>query len=464
MRRVSIFLGLLLAFAATGNAFAQSSKSTPPATAAKAAVGAASAAGDDGLIPYAKFTKDATAQRGLFTIWRAKDGSVALELRPDQFNADFIELGVPVNGIGEGIFSGLTDLQGCRIIRFVKQDHRVAVLFPTTRFLARPNSPEAAAVDAGVANSVAGVAKVLSIDDDTGNVVFDASPFLQDLTDVADYLTLLNGGRDVNPLGSYRMDQQQTYFGTTKAFPENVTLVAHQTFSTMNPANIDLMPDPRNIEIQLQYDIAALPKDDAYMPRYYDDRVGYFVNAHDDFSSDDTFDKSANYIVRFNVQPSDPSKRVSPAKQPVVYYLSNTIPMRYRAPIRKALLTWNKAFLPLGISNVVVVKDQPNDPSFDPDDIRYNVVRWLAETEGGFAEAQLLYNPYTGEMIKSGIVIDSDLMRFGKFDYPLLVKGDTADSDQPHVNPARCDRRRLRRRRARAVLVWPCGALHYGNG
>ena len=59
-----------------------------------------------------------------------------------------------------------------------------------------------------------------------------------------------------------------------------------------------------------------------------------------------------------------------------------------REPIsRKALLTWNKAFERIGIRAIalVEVRDQPSDPSFDPDDIRYNVVRWLTETQGGFA-------------------------------------------------------------------------------
>lgn len=374
------------------------------------------------MLPYAKFTDGATAQHGLFTIWR-KDGNVAIELRPDQFNTDYVELGVPINGIGGGgLFSGITDLQNCRILRFVKQDNRVAILFPTTRFLATPNSPEADAVAAGTADTVAGVAKVISVDEATGDVVFDASPLLADVTDVADALTQVNGGHLLNPMGSYRLDPMQSYFGDTKAFPDNVVIVANQTFSTLNPQYIDVVPDGRNIQIHLQYNIAALPKDDGYMPRYYDDRVGYFVNAHADFSTDDTFNKDANYIVRWNMQPSDPAKRVSPAKNPIVYYLSDTIPVRYRPAIRKALLTWNKAFLPLGISNAVEVKDQPNDPSFDPDDIRYNVVRWLAMEQGGFAEAQLLYNPYTGEMIKSGVVIDSDLMRYGKFDYPVLVQ------------------------------------------
>jgi hypothetical protein len=434
VKRVTLFLSLIFGLCAAAPALAQNGATLSPAAAAAAAA-AAKAAASSNLMPYEKFTEGATAERGLFTIWRTKDGNVAFELSPKQFNTDFVELGIPVNGIGSGLstfFSGITDLQNCRTIRFVKQDNRVAVLFPSTRFLAQPNTPEENAVIAGSPMSVAGIAKVLSIDEKTGDVVFDASPFLQDLTDVADYLTFLNGGHPLtlNPMGSYRMDPMGSYFGDTKAFPQNVTLAVNQTFSTMNPEFIDTPADPRNLQIEIKYNIAAIPQDDTYMPRLYDDRVGYFVNAHDNFSSDDTFNKEANYIVRWNVQPSNPSQRMSPAKHPVVYYLSNTIPVRYRAPIRKALLTWNQAFLPLGISNVVEVKDQPaNDPNFDPDDVRYNVVRWLAETEGGFAEAQLLYNPNTGEMIKSGIVIDSDLMRFGKFDYPTYV--------QPGAEPGR---------------------------
>ncbi|HEV2261310.1 MAG TPA: zinc-dependent metalloprotease, partial [Candidatus Rubrimentiphilum sp.] len=359
---------------------------------------------------YAKFTEAATAQRGLFTIWRAKDGSVAFELTPQQFDQNFVELGIPVNGIGEGLFSGITDLQNCQIVRFTRQDNRVAILFPTTRFLAHPGSPEALAVAAGTANSVVGVSKVIAVDDKTGNVVFDASPFLQDVTNIAEFLTELNGGRTLNPMGSYRLDSQQSYFGQTKAFPDNVILDANQTFSTLNPQYIDVPADARNLQIQVQYNIAVMPVDH-YMPRLYDDRVGYFVNAHNDFSSDNSFNKDANYIVRWN-----------PDKFPITYYLSNTIPNRYRDAIRTALIRWNPAFRRVGISTAVVVKDQPNDASFDPDDIRYNVIRWLTEEQGGFAEAQLLYNPLTGEMMKSGVVIDSDLMRYGKFDYPVLIQ------------------------------------------
>lgn len=403
-----LYLGAILALAMTG--VAPAAEKTAPAPAAAPAPASTG-------VPYEKFIDGATAQRGLFTIWR-KDGQVALELTPQQLGKDYVELGVPINGIGQGLFSGLTDLQNCRILRFERHDNRVAVLMPSTVFLAKPGTPDALSVAAGTTSTVVGIAKVLSEDSKTGNVVFDASPFLQDVTDVADLLTALNGGRQLNPMGAYRQDQQQSYFADSKAFPDNVVIDVNQTFSTANPMLIDTVPDARNIAIKMQYDIATLPEDQSYMPRIADERVGYFENGHLNFSGDNAFSKDLNYIARWNIKPG----------HPVTYYLSNTIPTRYRQPVREALLAWNGPFARIGVPNAVIVKDQPTDPSFDPDDIRYNVVRWLSEKQGGFAEAQLLYNPYTGEMIKSGIVIDSDLMRFGKFDYPVLVQPQVADA------------------------------------
>jgi hypothetical protein len=101
------------------------------------------------------------------------------------------------------------------------------------------------------------------------------------------------------------------------------------------------------------------------------------------------------------------------AGNPMVYYLSNTIPFEYRQPIKDALLTWNKAFEKIGIKDAVVVRDQPNDPSWDPDDIRVNVVHWLTQAyNGGYAQAGTVFDPRTGQILKTSIVIDSDLVRF----------------------------------------------------
>jgi len=61
-------------------------------------------------------------------------------------------------------------------------------------------------------------------------------------------------------------------------------------------------------------------------------------------------------------------------------------------------------------------QDQPTDPAWDPDDIRYNTIRWLTEANGGgFLEAQIEWDPRTGEIFRGGVLIDSDFVRYSKF-------------------------------------------------
>jgi len=380
-----------------------------------------------GLVPYAALAKMAQPQPGLFTVWQ-RNGRVMLELRPEQFNRDFVETAVPINGLG-GYFitSGQTDFQEARIVRFVRtSDRTVAIVWPHTRFMATPDTPIANSVRASTSDSVMTIAKVMSIDPLSGDVVFDVSGLLGDVMNMTDVLNQTIADPD-NPQTHYRLDPERTYFGPAKAFPKNVLIEADQTFASFKPAVIDTVPDPRSVQIKVHYNLAELPASPDYMPRLFDDRVGYWDNAHVDFSRDYRRDNRVHYILRWDVQPTDPTARISPAKRPIVYYLSNTIPQQYRGAIRDALLTWNRAFERIGISNAVVVKDQPNDTSWDPDDIRYNVVRWLSESNnGGFAEAQVLYNPYTGQIFRSQIVVDSDLMRFGKLEYLDLTQPEHA--------------------------------------
>lgn len=375
-------------------------------------------------VPYADFTKTAQVQHGLFNIWR-KDGKVYLELTAKQLDTDFIQTAVPRNGIGGYFFfNGSTDFAPARLIRFSRVDDKIAIAWPNTYFIAPPGSPAATAVSQTFAPSLVDVAPIASIDDATGNIVFDASPFLGDIMDVA--TALKNSLNIQSPENAYRLDPLRTYFGPTKAFPDNVLIEADQTFASESPNVVDNVPDPRSLQIKVDYNIASAPDNSDYMPRLADDRVGYFDNTHLDFGNDNARSRDVRYIIRWNVQPSDPSKPMSPSKHPLVFYLSNSIPVEYRPAVHDALLTWNKAFARVGVSDAVIVKDQPDpsvDPTWDPDDIRYNVVRWLTESNGGgFAEAQLVYDPRTGQEFHTGIVVDSDLMLFGGMTYPFVVE------------------------------------------
>lgn len=356
------------------------------------------------IVDYAKFKTGLTPQHGLFTIWR-KEGKVYIELAKSQLDSDFIQTATPTNGLGGfGLTPGLPYIQfpNARIIRFSKVDNKIAVTWPNVSFIAPEGSPAAQAIAQSFAQSVVATAPVTAVDAVTGNVIFDASFLLGDLIDMQDYLRQSLGTTNT-PDATYKLDADRTYFGTTKAFPDNVIIVANQTFAASSPNTVDNVTDARALQINMSYSIAAAPPLGSYMPRIADDRIGYYPNIQLDFSTDRTRERQVRYIVRWNL-----------ARHPMVYYISNTIPFAYRDPIKKALLTWNQAFARIGIPNAVEVKDQPNDPSWDPDDVRINTVHWLASSNsGGYAQAGTVWDPRTGEILKTSIVIDADLMQFG---------------------------------------------------
>ncbi|MDB5094747.1 MAG: hypothetical protein JWO85_2848 [Candidatus Eremiobacteraeota bacterium] len=406
---------------------------SPAASASPAAAGspaaAASAAPKPGEIPaYDTFVKDAVVQDGLFTLIR-KDGKVSMVLKADQLDRDYLQTAVPKNGLGGyGILSGDVFQQEARTIRFVRNGKNVIMLWPHTRFLADPNTPLAEAVRLSTADSVMGVAGIVAERKEDKAIVIELSALLGDVMDLT---TSLNGvlAPPTNPAGAYHLDATRSYFGLSKAFPKNVVIEADQSYASFKPTVIDTVVDPRSFQIRVAYNFTELPDASKYMPRLVDDRVGYWDDLHISFDHVERMDNRVHYVLRWNMKPSDPSKPLSPAVQPIVYTLANTIPVEYREPIKTAILAWNKPFEKIGISDAVKVQDQPKDPDFDPDDIRYNMIRWLTESNsGGFAEAQITWDPRDGQIFRSGVMIDSDLVRFGAVYYRLL--GVTADGEE----------------------------------
>jgi Met-zincin/Domain of unknown function (DUF5117) len=364
---------------------------------------AADEGGADKPAAYAKFVTGLTPQRGLFTLWRGGDGKLYLEIAKAQLSTDFIMSPVPGSGLGGfGVTPGLPYIAFARIVRFTRDDNKISFTWPNTSFLAPDGSPAALAVAQNFAPSVIAVAPIVAEDAASGAVVIDASPFLGDIIDMQNYLRAVLD-TDKSPGGAYRLDPSRSFFGPSKAFPENVILEADQTFASAEPAVIDNVPDARTVQIRIKYNIAKAPDAGSYTPRLSDDRVGFYPNIMLNFGTDRVEERQVRYILRWNV-----------ARHPLVYYISNTIPREYRDTIKAALLTWNDAFAKIGIQNAVQVRDQPDDPSFDEDDIRYNTVHWLTlSNSGGYAQAGVVFDPRTGELIKTSIVIDSDLVRFG---------------------------------------------------
>ena len=402
MQRRVLPLVAVLAFILVAPRVAHAAAPTSPAPSADASAGQAD---------YQKFIGGLTPQRGLFTVWR-KDGKVYLELSKSQLDTDFIETSTPETGMGGlGVAPGNPYYQFARTMRFSRQDDNVVITFPNTSFVAPDGSPAALAISQNFPPSVLSVSPVAATDTLTGDVVIDASPFLGDVSDIEDGIR----GISQNPQSQYHLDRAKTYFGDSKVFPDNVILEADQTWVTSQPdPSVDNLIDPRSFQLKMKYNITTAPPLGSYTPRIADDRVGFYPVIFLNYGDNLARARQLRYIMRWNLRPSSQSGGTSTATNPMVYYLSNTIPFEYREPIKDALLTWNNAFEKIGIRNAIVVRDQPADPNWDPDDIRVNVVHWLTQSyNGGYAQAGTVFDPRTGQVLKTSIVIDADLVFFG---------------------------------------------------
>lgn len=372
---------------------------------AACAVSPARGSADTPSDPYAAFTAGAAAQHGLFTIWR-KNGHVYIDVTEKQLDTDFLETIVPGNGMGgDFIVWGNTDHQPAMLVRFERADDGIAIVWPNTSFIAPGSASGTLAVHSNFPQSVVGVGKIVAEGD--GHVVFDASPLFDDTIDLEN---IINESLHTTPSTAYHLDPSRTYFGPTKAFPENVVIDVEQLWATkaLHVAP-DTAPDSRSVQMQVVYNFVQLPHDD-YMPRFADDRVGIYDDVYMDFSpqADTARNRYLRYLVRWNFAPADPA-RPSKATHPMVFVMSNTIPERFRKPIADAVLKWNGALAKVGILDAIRVVPQPNDPNFDPDDVRYNVLRWVTEQRPSFgADSQTLFNPLTGEEFRTGILISAD--------------------------------------------------------
>ncbi len=395
----------------------------PVPTATAAEPSASPTPADEGQMSFERFSDEASPQPGLFTVWR-KHGRVYLEVPPAQLDRTYMIAPILASGLGEGLFSGIEF--DTILVHFHRVGDEILIQAQNPYGKARAGSPQERAVALSYPPSVLDAQPITAVDHRSGACIFPADLFLSDLEDLSD---AINGpsGPGSFPV-RYRLDSRLSYFGPTKSFPDNIDLEADLTFGSSTPGPIDTVPDSRSLFVRLSYSVTQLP-DDGYRPRLADDRIGYFVTArrqYDDANGPTSF---VRYINRWNIQKTNPAARVSPAKNPIIYYIANDVPIEYRDPIRAALLTWNRAFAAVGITDAIKVRQQPDDPSWDPDDVRYSVVRWVVSPGSAFAYGPSLVNPLTGEIFRADIVIDGNLVRSGSGLYENFLDPTRAGSD-----------------------------------
>jgi len=202
-----------------------------------------------------------------------------------------------------------------------------------------------------------------------------------------------------------RLDNSRSYIDTVRTFPQNVEVRHVMTYEAMNPPSSG---GTNSLSLLMNQSMILLPAE-PMRPRFYDYRVGWFTINQLDFGSDEQKAATRSLIRRWRLEPSDPDayargELVEPVK-PIVWYVDPGTPEEYRQVVIDGVEDWNEAFEAAGFKNAVRAKLPPTrdeDPDFEPEDIRYNMVRWIANTVRN-ATGPSTSDPRTGEIIASDI-------------------------------------------------------------
>jgi hypothetical protein len=398
----AMVLALTLAFAGAG--LAQQAPPQDPQGGSPQA-GARPAAGEDK--PFEEVVKDMEVIEGLFTFYhKADDNKLLIELQPEQLGPMFLFSLTTDRGVGErGLYS--SQMAGHGAVFFRRVGRSVQMVLKNTRFTAEPGTPQARATDRSFTDSIMGSARIQSKPHpERGSILLDAADLL--LTDLPAFAPRLS---QVYQPTNYRFDKANSAMGPVKTFPANVLLEVWLHYATDNPrAQSVALAERRSIPIVMKYDLSAL-QDTGYRPRQADPRVGHFLTIHQDFTSDRPTSPFVRNINRWQLEKADPQARLSPPKEPIVFWLENTIPVEYREWFKDGVLIWNDAFERIGFRDAIVVKQMPDDADWDPADTRYNTIRWFAGVDASFAIGPSRANPFTGQIYDADIGFSEGIIR-----------------------------------------------------
>lgn len=355
--------------------------------------------------PFETVIKDYQKIEGFFTFYiKPDEGKVYMEIKPDQFGVEY--LCNMTRSAGDGTYYDNGADRGDFPFFFKRVGTKIYMMEKNLRYRADPASPLSRAIDRGVSNSIFGVAKIESLpQEETKALLIDPTGFF--IQDISNTGYFLGKQRKLE----YSFDKDNSYFGEIRSFPFNSEIDAIYHFKTSKPNEAETFPSPYSMLHTYHFSLSTLPKTD-YRPRLADDRVGYFQTLYQDYSQLDTETPYVRYISRWYLEKAYPDSELSPPKEPIVFWLENTIPDEYRPYVRQGVLLWNKAFEKVGFKDAIVVKQMPDTASWDPADVRYNTVRWIVYPGQTYAVGPSRVNPYTGQIYDADVRVCVDFIRW----------------------------------------------------
>ncbi|TVP73348.1 MAG: DUF5117 domain-containing protein, partial [Gemmatimonadales bacterium] len=202
-----------------------------------------------------------------------------------------------------------------------------------------------------------------------------------------------------------RLDPQRTFVESMRAFPENLEVRRVVTYETPEPPSNQA---GGTLSMEFGHSLMVLPEE-PMMPRYWDERVGYFSTQINDFGAEGQRLQERRFIQRFRLVPSDTAaylrgELVEPV-EPIVFYIDPATPEPWREWLAKGVEDWQEAYEAAGFRNAIVARMPPSpeeDPDWDPADARINIIRYLASPVQN-ASGPRFFDPRTGEILGTHI-------------------------------------------------------------
>lgn len=337
-----------------------------------------------------KVVSTADGSKPLIELYADKDNGKLLAVLPSGYQNKMMMLAATVSG-GD---SQAGVMGPSYYVNFKKYGKQLAIVQPNFNVKTNGDAQAKASVNNLYTGTVLATTPIISMAPG-GRPVIDMTGL-----GVGNAGRLFGGGGGFGP-AAVRLNPTMVKVTKAKAFPKN-TVVEFES------------PNANGRLTRITYSLGSLEGTRGFKPREADPRVGYFYNWANDYAKSSNEAVTDRFIQRWHLEKADPSLKLSPPKQPIVWYIEHTTPIKFRRYVRQGIEMWNEAYEEIGITGAVVVYQQDAASGAhmekDPEDARYNFFRWNT-SEQSYAIGPNHSNPLTGEILDADVVWHQGLTR-----------------------------------------------------
>jgi Met-zincin/Domain of unknown function (DUF5117) len=342
---------------------------------------------------------------GLLTMYQdTVTGSIQLYVKKSQIDKEFIYQSFSLSGPTQ-LFLNQSMHRANAIFNIKKSNDKIEFGELNTKFYYDKNNAIAKTAGVDVPETIF-LSEKLVAHDSLGYLISADGLFLSEKLDPVKP-TLAPGTPPGAVFNLGNLNAAKSKYHTIRSYPNNTDVVVDLAYDNPAPLNgggSDIT-DARYVRVRMQHTFLEVPVNN-FKPRQEDPRIGYFTQQITDQTSIHP-NPYKDIIHKWYLTKKDPKAAVSEPVEPITYWVENTTPVEYRQTIVDAGHRWNEAFEKAGFKNAIVMKIQSDTASWDPADVRYNVIRWVASANPQYgAIGPSFTNPRTGQILGADITVE----------------------------------------------------------